>query len=37
MTDIEYAKFIVVDTLRHLAFAVAVYAIALTGYWLGVA
>jgi len=34
MTDIEYAKFILTDTVHHLAHAAGIYAVALTAYWL---
>jgi hypothetical protein len=34
MTDIEYAKFIVEDTCVNLLHAVAIYAAALTAYWI---
>jgi hypothetical protein len=37
MTDLEYAKFILVDTAQHLAHAAGIYAVALTAYWLLVA
>jgi hypothetical protein len=34
MTEIEYAKFIVEDTMKYLVQAVGIYAVALGAYWL---
>jgi hypothetical protein len=33
MNEIEYAKFIVTDTVKQLSQALAIYAVALTAYW----
>lgn len=33
MTDQEYAKWILVDTLPGVALAVAIYVVALAAYW----
>jgi hypothetical protein len=33
MNDIEYAKFIVTDTVKQLTRAFAIYGVALTAYW----
>jgi hypothetical protein len=33
MSEVEYAKWIVMDTVKELGMAVAVYAVALIAYW----
>jgi hypothetical protein len=34
MTDFEFGKFIVIDTLQNLAYALGVYVVALGAYWM---
>ena len=37
MAEVEYAKWVLADTAWYMAQAVAIYGLALGGYWLAVA